>query len=407
MDAIRVTRRPAGGSVLAVRASPAGALSRQRPAIALAAAPRDQRALIVSSFVLPHTGGIEQFVDAASVLLSQRGWSVRILACRPRRGPAAADVTLPSRFLPPGGWPVPVRGWRTLWEEVGRADVVVSNGARQLLPNVAAVAARLRRRKVVFVLHGSGAPFTTSSFLYHRLLGSIFEWLVVRPVLRLTRPVSLSRAGVEGARRRYGVNAAHVPYPVRDLPPATPRSLGPDEPIRIAWVGRLYREKNPLQAVAVVERLRRRRDASLHVYGSGVLADEVARLALDRPWLHIHGRRSWNEIQAAQDEAHVCLSTSLRDATQIAMLEPLSRGIPVVSTQVGDAPYHYVDPRLQSFCVDPADTDAAASAILELASAYGAYREAFAANASRLRLRHARGAERLSELLEAAAGRET
>src|ERR1051325_7584040 len=101
VDAIRVTRRPAGGSVLAVRASPAGALSRQRPAIALAAAPRDQRALIVSSFVLPHTGGIEQFVDAASVLLSQRGWSVRILACRPRRGAAGGRGRRAAEPFPP------------------------------------------------------------------------------------------------------------------------------------------------------------------------------------------------------------------------------------------------------------------------------------------------------------------
>jgi glycosyltransferase involved in cell wall biosynthesis len=383
-------------------AVPARTVSPRSHGITLAAAPRARRALIVSSFVLPHAGGIEQFVDTASALLSERGWSVRVLACRPAEGPAAADVTLPSRFLPPGGWPVPVRGWRALWREIGRADVVVANGARQLLPNIAALAARLRRRKVLFVLHGSGAPFTTSSFLYHQVLGSVFEWLVVRPVLRLTRPVSLSLAGVAGARRRYGVEATHLPYPIRDLPPATPRSLARDEPIRIVWVGRLYREKNPLEAVEVVDRVRRRREATLHVYGSGVLAEELERLALDRPWLHIHGGRSWAEIQRAQDSAHVCLSTSLRDATQIAMLEPLTRGIPVVATQVGDAQAHYVEPSLRPLCVGPADADAAASAILDLASSYDAYRVAFAANARRLRHRHARGAEALNALLETA-----
>jgi glycosyltransferase involved in cell wall biosynthesis len=312
---------------------------------------------------------------------------------------------MPTRFLPPGGWPVPVRGWRSLWEEIGRADVVVANGTRQLLPNIAAVAARLRRRKVIFVLHGSGAPFTTSSFLYHRVLGSAFEWLVVRQVLRMTQPVSLSRAGIAGARQRYGVEARHVPYPVRDLPPATRRTLAPAEPLRIVWVGRLYREKNPLHAVAVVERLRRQREATLHVYGSGMLAEELARLAGDRPWLQLHGHRSWSEIQAAQDAAHVCLSTSLRDATQIAMLEPLARGIPVVSTRVGDAPAHYVEGSLQQLCVEPGDAAAAASAILEIASSYDAYCDDFAANARRLRIRHAGGAERLNALLETTAGR--
>jgi glycosyltransferase involved in cell wall biosynthesis len=383
--------------------APAKAVPAQRRHLGLARAPHARRVLIVSSFVLPHAGGVEQFVDTASKLLAKRGWAVRVLACRPPEGTAAADVTLPTRFLPPGGWPVPVGGWRALWREIGRADAVVVNGSRHLLPNIAALAARLRGRRAIFVLHGSGAPFTTSSFLYHRLLGSAFEWLVVRVALRLSRPISLSRAGVGGARRRYGVEAAHVPYPLRELPPATRRSVRPEEPLRIVWVGRLYREKNPLLAVDVVERVRRKRDATLHVYGSGVLWDELWRLAQDRPWLVLCGPRSWSEVQEEQDAGHICLSTSLRDATQIAILEPLARGIPVVSTRVGDAPAHYVFESLQSFCVDAADPDATAAAILALASSYERRREEFAANADQLRARHARGAERLSSLLETAA----
>jgi glycosyltransferase involved in cell wall biosynthesis len=359
--------------------------------------------LIVSSFVLPHAGGVEQFVDTASKLLAERGWAVRVLACRPRDGVAAADVTMPTRFLPPGGWPVPVGGWRALWREIGRADAVVVNGSRNLLPNIAALASRLRGRRAIFVLHGSGAPFTTSSFVYHRLLGSAFEWLVVRATLRLSLPMSLSRAGVGGARRRYGIEATHVPYPLREQPPAMLRTLRQDEPLRVVWVGRLYREKNPLLAVEVVERVRRRRDATLHVYGSGVLWDELWRLARDRPWLTLCGPRGWSEVQEAQAAGHVCLSTSLRDATQIAILEPLARGIPAVSTQVGDAPAHYVDESLRSFCVDGADPNALAQAVLALASSYASRREEFAANADLLRARHARGPERLSALVQISA----
>jgi glycosyltransferase involved in cell wall biosynthesis len=99
----------------------------------------------------------------------------------------------------------------------------------------------------------------------------------------------------------------------------------------------------------------------------------------------------------------VCLSTSLRDATQIAILEPLARGIPVVSTRVGDAPAYYTAPSLERFCVDPRDTRAAARAILELVSSYERYRRQFAANAHQLRARHRSGAVRLSALLEEAA----
>jgi glycosyltransferase involved in cell wall biosynthesis len=365
-------------------------------------APRAKRVLFVSSFVLPRQGGVEQFVDVAASLLGARGWTVRVMACRPKAGPAAANVTIPTRFLRASGWPLPVGGWRTLWREVGETDVVVANGTRHLLPNLAALAARLRGKKVLFVLHGSGAPFSTSSFFYHRVLGSLFERLVSRPALRLSLPVSLSQAGVAGSRRRYGVVATYIPYPLRGLPPAPTRTLGAEEPLRIVWVGRLYGEKDPLGAVAVIERVRRSREATLDVYGSGILVDELTGLSRDRPWLAVRGSRSWEEIQEIQAEAHVCLSTSLRDATQIAILEPLARGIPVVSTQVGDAPGYYAAPSLRRFCVDPRDPDAAAEAILGLAWSYDAYREQFAANAARLRRRHRLARERLSSLLEAA-----
>jgi glycosyltransferase involved in cell wall biosynthesis len=346
---------------------------------------------------------MEQFVDTASTLLTERGWDVRVLACRPLRGPAAFDITLPTLCLPHGSLPARAGGWRALWREIGRADVVIANGAHNLLPSLATLVAHVRRRKVIFVLHGSGAPFTTSSFLYRRVLGPVFDRLVVRRTLRRSHPISLSQAGVMGARSRYGVEAAHVPYPLRDLPPASPRTLRTNEPLRIVWAGRLYREKNPLHAVEVVERVRRHRDATLHVYGTGVLHDRLAELAADRPWLQLGGSLSWSQVQDAQDAAHLCLWTSLGDATQIAMLEPLARGIPVVSTRVGDAPAHYADSSLRLFCVDPADAQRAAFAILRLVMSYERYRELFAANAQVLRSRHGGGAQRLSMLLETAA----
>jgi glycosyltransferase involved in cell wall biosynthesis len=361
--------------------------------------PRSRCALIVSSFVLPRPGGVEQFVDVAARLLRAQSWRVRVLACRPRTGEAQADTTVPTRFLGAAGWPLPVGGWRQLWREVGAADVVIVNGTRHLLPNIAAFAARLRGKRVLFVLHGSGAPFSTSSFLYHRVLGRLFERLVTRPALRRAQPVSLSKAGVRGSRARYGVKAAYVPFPLRELPRPTRTTLEADEVLRIVWVGRLYGEKNPLAAVEVIEHVRRRLPARLDVYGSGPLLGALEELARDRPWLAVRGARTWNEIQQVQGTAHVCLSTSLRDATQIAVLEPLARGVPVVSTRVGDAGGYYAR-GLRSFCVEPGDSEAAAEAILALAGSYDRYRARFGANAQELLRRHRDGARRLAAVLE-------
>jgi glycosyltransferase involved in cell wall biosynthesis len=356
------------------------------------------RALIVSSFVLPRVGGVEQFVDVAARLLRAERWQVRVLACRPPTGEAHADVTVPARFLGSAGWPLPLGGWRLLWREIGAADVVIANGTRHLLPCIAAFTARLRGKRALFVLHGSGAPFSTSSFIYHRVLGRLFERLVSRPALRVSQPVSLSRAGVKGCRSRYRVAATYVPFPLRELPPPGERRLQPGEPLRIVWVGRLYGEKNPLGAVELVERVRLRQAATLELYGTGPLLGALEELAQDRPWLAVQGPRTWEEIQEVQGVAHLCLSTSLRDATQIAVLEPLARGVPVVSTRVGDAPGYY-ERRLRAFCVEPGDTAAAMESILELANSYDRYCERFAANAHELLRRHREGGRRLAAVL--------
>lgn len=357
------------------------------------------RVLLVSSFVRPHPGGVEEFVDSAQALLEERGLQARVLACRLPGLDSSADAVLPTRFVGPSSWPVPAGGWRTLWREVSAADAVVANNARHLLPVLAVLLARARRRKAFLVVHGSGAgPYGGSRT--SGLARSLFQRTLGRLAMRLCHPVSVSHAGVEGARRLYGVEASYLPYPLRELPLlAAPPELEPDGVLHVAWVGRLFPEKDPLLAVAAVESLRRRRDAVLHVCGDGHLRPALERLARQRPWLVVHGALGWEEAQALQAGAHACLATSVADNVQVAVLEALSRGIPTVSTRVGDAPSYYLSSSLRHLCVGPRDAEAVADALLDLASSYDRYRREFAANAEVLRSRHADAGDALVRLL--------
>jgi glycosyltransferase involved in cell wall biosynthesis len=311
----------------------------------------------------------------------------------------AADAVVPTRFLGRSSWPLPTGGWRILWNEVSAADAVIGNNARHLLPVAAVLLARIRGRAAFLVVHGSGVGPHAGSLPF-RLGRSIFEKTLARFVMRVCRPVSVSQVGVEAARRLYGVQASYLPFPLRDIPPVeTSPPLEPDRPMRITWVGRLFPEKDPLLAVAAVEALRRQRDAELHIIGDGPLRPELEQLARQRQWLIVHGRRSWEEVQLLQAEGHACLATSVADATQLTVLEPLSRGIPTVSTWVGDAPSHYLSSSIRHLCVPPRDPVAAMDALLDLASSYDSYRIRFADNAEILRARHAEAGEALARLL--------
>jgi glycosyltransferase involved in cell wall biosynthesis len=346
------------------------------------------RALIVSSFVLPHVGGVEQFVETAREVLRRSGWDVRVLACRLPGGETRADITVPTRFLRATEWPLPTGGWRELWSAVGQSDVVLVNGTRQLLPILAVACACARRRRCIVVLHG-GETLAGDSFLYHRVLGSMFDLLLARPALRVSIPVAVSRSGVVGAQRTYGIEPRTIPFPLRSLPSAgTPPPLAPGEPLRVAWIGRFFPEKDPLTAVDAVERLLDMREATLDVYGTGVLRAELEERARTRPWLTLHGSLAWDEVLQIQSRTHVCLSSSSRDAVQVAVLEALCRGVPVVSTRVGDAADYYIDPELRRFCVEARRPGLLADALHELAATYEETRRAFARNGETLTERH-------------------
>jgi glycosyltransferase involved in cell wall biosynthesis len=170
----------------------------------------------------------------------------------------------------------------------------------------------------------------------------------------------------------------------------------------VVWIGRLFPEKDPVTAVGALDHLRRERDATLDVYGDGFLRDELQELSRSRPWLTLHSSCTWEQVLEIQSRAHVCLSSSVRDAAQLACLEALCRGIPVVSTRVGDAPYYYGSPSLERFCVPPQRPQALAEALLVLSRSYEAARREFSVNGTMLYERHTtEAAEALVRLVAA------
>lgn len=363
------------------------------------------RILLVSSFVVPHAGGVEQFVRTVREMLEARGSEVRLLACRRPGEDGSADARVPARFLGPGEWPLPVAGWRTIRREVAGADAVVANVALHPLSVAAVAVARRQGVPRLLIVHGSGQPRRHGSPVVLALRAAFMRG-VTAPAMRQCLPVSVSVAGVEGAERAYGVRVRYLPYPLAELPVAAPRTgPGAGEALRLVWVGRLAPEKDPLLAVQALDLLRDRREATLDVYGSGPLQRELARLGETRPWLTLHGSRPWPEVLSAQEHAHACLSTSRWDNVQVAVLEALARGVPVISTRVGDAPRYYSPPGLERFCVPAGDPSALAEATAAVAVGYDDHRRAFAENGTRLRAVHRESPRILMELIaDAGAG---
>ena len=252
---------------------------------------------------------------------------------------------MPARFLGPGL----AAPWRA---DVGgggrRADVVVANGACNCCPwpRIAAGSRGARAAHHPRVGQGEQAGVPACAPRCARVPAADRRgW---RSGGRWPVSVSGRRGGV---RRAYGVGR---PLPAVSAAGAAAGSgAGPPTASRCGSFGRAARgREGPVARRAGGRAAARDASPSLDVYGRGRCARRWRRCAAERPWVTLHGARPWPEVLAAQERAHVCLSTSIWDNVQVAVLEALARGVPVVSTRVGDAPRYYRVASLAGFCVE-------------------------------------------------------
>jgi glycosyltransferase involved in cell wall biosynthesis len=360
-----------------------------------------KRILVVSSFVEPSLGGVEQFVTWVQQTLRSQRYQVRVLA-----GDGSgfrADAKIPMQWLTASRWPLPTGGWSILRDEIRNSDFVLINSHRHLLSVIAAVVAWQQHVPARLVIHRAGEIASQSRV--HDSLGAIFDTVLTPIALRAAPPVSVSQIGVEYVERMWRCSCTFLPYPARADNLEHLEHYNGVEPLRVVWAARMVADKGPLLAVDVCQRLSQYRAVHLDMYGDGPMAVDVAQAVAGMPqeMITLHGQQPWATVIDAQCRAHVCLSTSLIDNVQLAILEPLARGIPCVSTAVGDAPRYYSS-ELSQYCLLPAMPHRLAQSIDELAGNYIRAKMLFADNGIRLQTLHSHGCpeKALTELIESA-----
>lgn len=119
---------------------------------------------------------------------------------------------------------------------------------------------------------------------------------------------------------------------------ARPESRRTDEPIRIAWSGRMHSGKAPSLILDAVGMLDSSVDWELHMIGDGPDREQLESVAGSRGLAErcqFHGWLSRTDAIATMEGAHVFVLTSIYDLTSNVLLEALTSGLPVIclSTQ--------------------------------------------------------------------------
>lgn len=344
-----------------------------------------ERVLIVSSFVVPHLGGVEQFVRWLGGRLTGSGHQVRVLSCQlpGQRADWLVRTSLVRHEFP---WVSPTPSvLRKISEAVEWSTVVLLQDYTHPLCFWAALLAKGKGRTARTFVHGG-----PSNERWYQHPAAQYLRATTPMMARWAPPIAVSAASLE-ACAQLPVAARRIRTPLRELPLRVPlRSPRPGEPLRVVFAARLASEKAPGDFVAACD-LVKGWPIEAHVYGDGPLRQALDKAAESRAWLHIHGATPWPVVIEAQRQAHAVVSSSTWDAGQLSLLEPLGMGTPAVATAIGDA-REYLDGVLRQLLCPPRQPAALAKALDLLRSDYEGWQARFGERAAHLRVLHAEAA---------------
>ncbi|WP_022878268.1 glycosyltransferase family 4 protein [Microbacterium sp. B19] len=182
---------------------------------------------------------------------------------------------------------------------------------------------------------------TSDSFW--RFLGGAHQRLERRVVTKAAAIVVFNEAYTEIVRR-WNDRAVFSPtwYDPALIVPNGPHA----DDHAILWVGRLEVPKDPQLAVRVLEAVAKADPESpwsLHLLGSGTLADEVAAVVATLPEgirerVHLHGRVKPEDVARRMSEADLFLMTSYAgyEGYPRVLVEAMASGLPAVVTEGSD-----------------------------------------------------------------------
>jgi glycosyltransferase involved in cell wall biosynthesis len=375
----------------------------------------ERTVLLVSPYLPPHVGGVEQYVlQLARHLSGELGWRVVIAtsgAKSRRRTPLRElDGELTIYRLP-----VLLEKWSlgfgdmwtaTLKEIIERESIDVVN-AHAPVPFIADAAGRAAR-KTPFVLTYHAGPMRKGR-LAPDALGWAYEHLLLpRTARRASQVIVSSMFVARELGHALGDRCVAIPPGVDDT--TFMPGLGARPTHTILYVGSLSSTtpyKNvPLLLQAVHDLVPRYPQVSLAIVGDGDMKTAYAERADElgiASRVAFRGRLGGAALVEAYQGASVLALPTLFDSAPTVLVEAMACAVPVVSTTVGGIP-ELVDDDVEGLLVPPADL-AAFTAALDRVLGHPASAKAMG-DAGRVRVERTLNwpalAARTSEILEAA-----
>lgn len=178
--------------------------------------------------------------------------------------------------------------------------------------------------------------------------------------------VFLTPAWQKYAIENLGLADARVLENVVSVPPRKPRAPRPGEPLRLIYLGYIYKEKGIFDLLDVIAENADRWRGKLKLTVGGKWNEErLTSFIADNKLQDIVDFRGWvsgDEKLRLMDESHVLILPSYFEGLPMSILEAMSSGMPVISTPVGGIPEVVTD-GVDGRLVAPGDKSAITAAI--------------------------------------------
>jgi glycosyltransferase involved in cell wall biosynthesis len=300
-----------------------------------------QRIVQVTGFYPPSLGGVEQLVRGLSEGLAERGFNVEVFTSK--NGEVAGTVTLQPGLKVHYLYSVvlgnvliiPPLFFKLM--KVSRGTIVHLHSYQVFSPEVVGLVSRIKKFPYVAHVHMELSPDGPLGIFL-----PMYKRFVLGPVLRrAAKVICLTEDYAQLMINGYGVEQSKtivIPGATSFTELSKPKARA-QHPVRLLFVGRLTKQKNVSMLLEALNLYRRNFDSDiqLEIVGDGELRDGIEKLIHQlnlETLVTLRGALFGKELEQAYEESDILVLPTLFESFGLVYVEAMTKGLPVVSTNV-------------------------------------------------------------------------
>lgn len=206
---------------------------------------------------------------------------------------------------------------------------------------------KVLKKKLIVMYYGGGA----------KEFFSVFPWLI-KSIFRNVDEVVVAGKYVQSAFLKLNIKTTIIPH-VLEID-KWPNRIRKNIQYNFLWVRHFTSEYNPIMLLQVFKQLKEKyRQLDLKIVGTGPLQEKMENYILENSLndIELLGRVSDSELKTLFNLSDLFINTTNVDNQPVSVIEAMTCGVPVVSTNVGGIP-DIITHKENGLLSNPGDVDA-------------------------------------------------